>query len=73
MENQKIEDMIASLDELAGKLDSSDTTLDEAVKYFEDGVDIAKKCFGVLQQTSGKITILKKEMNELVETPFNEE
>jgi len=73
MESQKIEDMISNLDALATRLESGETTLDEAIKCFEEGVLVAKKCFDELKQTSGKITMLKKEMDELIETPFNEE
>ena len=38
---------------------------------FEKGVTLTKECLAELGACKGKITRLKKEMDELVESPYN--
>lgn len=73
MENKSLEEMIKELDQIATNLEDGNIKLDEAIENFERGVKVAKLCFEGLKQTAGKITVLKKEMEELIENPFKEE
>lgn len=66
----KYEEIIKSLDEIANKLDSDKTELSEAVSLFEKSVELARKGFEIISTTSGKITVIKKELEEFVEKPF---
>lgn len=68
-----IEEKIVELENIANTIEDSDTSLDDAIKFFEKGVAVAKECLDSLKQTAGKITMLKKEMEELVEVPFDED
>ena len=49
------------LDEIIGKLQSNDLDVDEAVKAYEDGMQIAKKLEEYLQSAENKIIKLKND------------
>lgn len=44
MNNINFEDAIRRLEEIVSKLDSKDISLDEAMKLFEEGTILCKKC-----------------------------
>ena len=45
-------------------------SLDESLKLFNDGVELVKDCYKSLNEAKGKVTILKKEVEELKEVQF---
>ena len=52
------------LEEIANKLESPETTLDESIKLFEDGVKLSKYCSDILDKAKQKIEILEKGTDE---------
>ena len=66
----KYEEGTKKLDEIIDKLDMEETTFDESIKLFESGVKITKDCLEILQQSKGKITKIKEELDTLVEEPL---
>ena len=40
---------------------------------FSKGIELCKACAKELEDAKGKVTILQKQMTELVEKPFEEE
>lgn len=52
------------LEEIANKLESADTSLDESIKLFEKGVKLSKYCSDVLDKAKQKIEILEKGTDE---------
>ena len=66
----KFEEGTKKLDEIIDKLDMEETTFDESIKLFESGVKITKDCLEILQQSKGKITKIKEELDTLVEEPL---
>ncbi len=66
----KFEEGTKKLDEIIGKLESEETSFEESIKLFENGVKITKECLEVLQESKGKITKIKEELDGLCETPF---
>jgi len=64
---------ISELEKISAIINDPKTSLEDAILNFESSVKIAKDCMDKLKETSGKITVLKKELNSLVEVPFDEE
>lgn len=64
------EQAIKELEKIGAELEKEDIKLDDAVALFEKSVELSKICFDKLKQTDGKITMLKKELDTLVEKPF---
>lgn len=53
------------LQEIVKQLEKNDVSVEEGTKLYEEGVEIAKKCFAILNDSKGKITILKDELDKL--------
>jgi len=68
------EHSLARLEEIVRKLESANLSLDEAMKFFEEGVQLSRDCQKHLEQAEGKVEILlKKAGGEMVAEPFNPE
>jgi len=68
------EHSLARLEEIVRKLESASLSLDEAMKLFEEGVQLSRDCQKHLEQAEGKVEILlKKAGGELAAEPFNPE
>ncbi len=65
-----IEKQVQKLEEIANKLESDNIEIDEAMKLFEDGVTIVKNTKKELQDAVGKITVLRQDLDKLVEQDF---
>lgn len=65
------EEKVKKLEEIVNKIESGEVGLEEASKLFTEGVEISKSCFEMLEESKGKVTILKKELEKLSEKPFN--
>ena len=52
------EEAIMRLEELVGKLENGETSLDEALKLFEEGAQLSKLCSRRLTDAEQKITTL---------------
>lgn len=60
------EKKLAEIEKLVEKLESSETTLNEGVKLFEEGVALTKECLEMLAQYKGKISSIEEEVNKLL-------
>jgi exodeoxyribonuclease VII small subunit len=68
------ESSLTRLEEIVGKLESANLSLDEAMKLFEEGVQLSRDCQKHLQQAEGKVEILlKKAGGEMAAEPFDPE
>jgi exodeoxyribonuclease VII small subunit len=68
------EHSLARLEEIVRKLESANLSLDEAMKLFEEGVQLSRDCQKHLEQAEGKVELLlKKAGGELVAEPFDPE
>lgn len=61
------------LQEIIKLLEKNEMPLEEATKLYEEGVSLAKKCFKQLNESKGKVTILKTELDELLNSNGNDE
>jgi exodeoxyribonuclease VII small subunit len=65
---------LGRLEEIVGKLESANLSLDEAMKLFEEGVQLSRDCQKHLEQAEGKVEILlKKAGGEMAAEPFDPE
>jgi len=65
---------LSRLESIVGKLESSNLSLDDAMKLFEEGVQLSRDCQKYLEQAEGKVEILlKKAGGELAAEPFDPE
>jgi len=68
------EHSLARLEEIVRKLESANLSLEEAMKLFEEGVQLSRDCQKHLEQAEGKVEILlKKAGGELAAEPFDPE
>jgi exodeoxyribonuclease VII small subunit len=68
------EHSLTRLEEIVRKLESANLSLDEAMKLFEEGVQLSRDCQKHLEQAEGKVEILlKKAGGGLVAEPFDPE
>lgn len=63
------EEAMKQLEAIASELEKNDLDLDTAVKKFEEGMNLSKKCNEILQNAEKKITILINDGKD----NFNEE
>ncbi len=61
------EELTKRLGEIVAQLESGTLTLDEMSKLFTEGADITKKCYDILNEKKGKVTVLREELGKLVE------
>jgi exodeoxyribonuclease VII small subunit len=65
---------LARLEEIVGKLENANLSLDDAMKLFEEGVQLSRDCQKYLEQAEGKVEILlKKAGGEIAAEPFDPE
>ena len=70
---QTFEDALKKLENIVKKLESGDLPLEQALKTYEEGIQLAKFCSSKLDETEKRIQVLMKDRNgELTEIPFSE-
>ncbi len=58
------EKSLTKLEEIVEKLESGDQPLEDALKLFEQGIELTRGCQQALQQAEEKITLLTKQNSE---------
>ncbi|NCC65309.1 MAG: exodeoxyribonuclease VII small subunit [Spirochaetia bacterium] len=62
---------VARIEEIAQKLNASDTTLEESIALFEEGMRLSKSLEKILTEAKQKVEIVLSENPEAAEiTPF---
>ena len=64
------EELVKRLEEIVTKLESGNVKLDEVNKLFSEGADITKKCYEILNESKGQVTVLREELGKHVEKPL---
>lgn len=71
---QAFEQSLARLEEIVRKMESANLPLDEAMKLFEEGMQLSRDCQKQLEQAEARVEILlKKAGGEMVAQPFEPE
>lgn len=65
------EEKLKSLEGIIDKLEKGDLPLEEAIKLFENGVNLSNACKQELEAAEGKVQLLLKQKNgEMKAEPF---
>ena len=72
-DNLKFEEALERLERIVEKLESGDVPLDEALKQYEEGVKLSRRCTQKLAEVERKVEILTKTLaGGLKAEPFDE-
>ncbi len=70
----EFERSLARLEEVVRRLENANLSLDEAMKLFEEGVELSRECQKQLEQAEGRVEVLlKKADGKIVAEPFEPE
>ncbi|MFC1798617.1 exodeoxyribonuclease VII small subunit [Thermodesulfobacteriota bacterium] len=73
MAKKTFEQSMKQLEQIVEQLESGDLPLEKALKKFEDGIQLAKSCSSMLDETEKKITLLTQDRDgEISEQPFSD-
>jgi exodeoxyribonuclease VII small subunit len=68
---QAFEQSLARLEEIVRRMESANLPLDEAMKLFEEGMQLSRDCQKQLEQAEARVEILlKKAGGEMTAQPF---
>ena len=62
------EEMLVLLQNIVVKMEDKNTTLDESLELFNQGVKISQDCIKILDETKGKVELLVKQLGTLTAT-----
>ncbi len=70
----EFERSLARLEEVVRRLENANLSLDEAMKLFEEGVELSRDCQKQLEQAEGRVEILLKKVDgKMAAEPFEPE
>lgn len=61
----EFEKVLQELEEIAKKMEDKNTTLDESLALFDQGVKKSGECIKVLNESKGKAELLIKQLDEI--------
>ena len=64
------EEAVAELEKIAQELENGKLNLEDAIKKFEDGMELSKKCTDYLEKAEKKIIVLVDKNGEIIEEKF---
>ena len=66
----KFEDCLTRLEKIVDQLEHGDVPLEQALKLFEEGVQLSNSCRKELEEAEGKVEILLKQNGKIQAEPF---
>ena len=60
------EECLKQLEEVVAKLESKDLSLDDAVKYYQKGLELSKRCYEIFEKTQ-QVIVKKVEGNSVTD------
>lgn len=64
------EHSLAALEALVSQMEQGDLSLEDALKAFEDGVQLTRQCQAILNDAEQKVQMLVEKNGELTSQPF---
>ena len=71
MKKKSFEEALADLERITKEREEGDLSLEESLKYFDEGVKLAEYCNGKLNDAQKKVEILLKKNDRLEPTAFD--
>ncbi len=65
-DGERFEDQLAKLEDIVARLEDESVGLEEALGLFENGMDLAKKCRGRLEEVEQRVSQLLESDAEVV-------
>ncbi|MCF8241031.1 MAG: exodeoxyribonuclease VII small subunit [Melioribacteraceae bacterium] len=65
---KSFEELLIRLQEISDLLDSEDIGLDESIALYEEGINLSKSCYKRLKEAELKITELKAQLDDEVDS-----
>ena len=63
---------LSELEEIIGKMESGDLSLEESLKYFEKGIKLHRQCHSALSNAEQRISVLSEEDNYTEDNPLDD-
>ena len=63
---------LSELEEIIGRMESGDLSLEESLKYFEKGIKLHRQCHSALSSAEQRISVLSKEDNYTEDKPLDD-
>ena len=63
---------LSELEEIIGKMESGDLSLEESLKYFEKGIKLHRQCHSALSSAEQRISVLSEEDNYTEDKPLDD-
>lgn len=60
------EDSLSELEELVGKLESGDLSLDQSLAHFKRGVELTRHCQSILDDAQQTVEVLSQDQDDAV-------
>ena len=67
----EFEKLLVELQSVVDKLDQPTTGLDEGIALFNRGIELSKQCMQLLNESKGKVSLLKKELDTVTAEAFD--
>lgn len=69
--NKSFEEALIRLEEIVNTMEEGELSLDDTVKLYKEGVELAALCGGKLSDAKQQVTMLSAELDgQLIEKPF---
>ena len=66
------EESFSELEKIKEALENPETGFDEAYKLYSESVKWTKNCLDILKECEGKISVVKTQIDGLIEKPLDE-
>ena len=63
---------LSELDEIIGKMESGDLSLEDSLRYFEKGIKLHRQCHSALSSAEQRISVLIEEDNYTEDKPLDD-
>ncbi len=60
-----LEKELERLDKIVEDMDSDKLTLEQSLKLFKEGIELAKKCVSFINEKKGELKVLDEQLKEL--------
>ncbi len=67
MNNLSYEESISKLNEIIEKIEAGTLSIDQSIASLEEGAELIKHCYSILDNAKGKLTIIKETLNSTIE------